>query len=98
MTEAAEEPGDDVGEPETAMETREELSGALVVHALRRQRRSVNALAGLLGVPRSAVLSVLAGNARAGTVALVVQQARSLGWLPGAVAGGVTGSTGAAGA
>ncbi len=60
---------------------RADVGGAALVHALRSQRRSVNALAGVLGVPRSAVLSVLAGNARAGTVELVRARAAQAGWL-----------------
>jgi hypothetical protein len=69
------------------LETAGELSAALVVRAIQRQRKPVNVAARELRVPRSSVLSVLAGNARAGTLALVAERARELGWLSGEAAG-----------
>lgn len=70
-------------EPETV----EELSAVLVARAIQRQGKPVNVAARELRVPRSSVLSVLAGNARAGTLALVAERARSLGWLSGGAPG-----------
>jgi hypothetical protein len=77
------------------LDSPEELSVALVAHALHSQLAavgSVNGLARLLRLPRSSVLSVLAVNARAGTVALVVERARELGWISPAATTGATGA------